>query len=96
MTGDFISAEEAHRIGLYNRLVPDGEALAEATALAARLARGPSHALAVTKRALEDEADMPLAEALDGEARAQAVCMEDPNFREAYEAFVAKRQAVFG
>jgi len=96
MTGDFISADEAHRIGLYNRLVPDGEALAEAMAFAEKLARGPSYALTVTKRALGDEADMTLVEALDAEARAQAVCMEDPNFREAYEAFVAKREAVFG
>jgi len=96
MTGDFVSAEEAYRIGLYNRLVPDGEALAEATAFAARLARGPSYALEVTKQALESEAHMTLADALDAEARAQAVCMEDPNFREAYEAFVGKRDPVFG
>ncbi len=95
MTGDFIAADEAHRIGLYNRVVPDGEALAEATTLAARLARGPSYALEVTKTALEDEAHMTLAEALDAEARAQAICMEDPNFREAYEAFVARRDPVF-
>ena len=95
LTGDFIAADEAHRIGLYNRVVPDGEALAEATTLAARLARGPSYALEVTKTALEDEAHMTLAEALDAEARAQAICMEDPNFREAYEAFVARRDPVF-
>src|SRR4030095_10229960 len=31
MTGDFITADEALRIGLYNRVVPDGEALAAAT-----------------------------------------------------------------
>ncbi len=95
MTGDFISAQEAHRIGLYNRVVPDGTALDEASALAARLAAGPSEALAVTKRALAEEAHMTLADALEAEARAQAVCMEDPNFREAYEAFVAKRPPVF-
>jgi enoyl-CoA hydratase/carnithine racemase len=96
MTGDFIDAAEAHRIGLYNRLVADGEALPAALELAARLARGPSAALEVTKRALDSEAHMTLPDALEAEARAQAICMEDPNFREAYEAFVAKRAPVFG
>lgn len=95
MTGDFIDAAEAHRIGLYNRLVADGEALSEARALAERLAAGPSGALGVTKEALNREADMELAEALEEEARAQAVCMEDPNFREAYEAFREKRPPRF-
>jgi len=95
MTGEFLDAAEAHRIGLYNRVVPDGEALPAALELAARLARGPSAALAVTKRALEEEGAMTFAEALVAEARAQAACMESPNFREAHEAFVAKRPARF-
>jgi len=95
MTGDFIEAREAHRIGLYNRLVPDGEALNEARDLAARLARGPSYALAVTKQALSSEATLGLADALQHEAEAQAICMQNPNFREAYEAFKAKRDPEF-
>jgi enoyl-CoA hydratase/carnithine racemase len=65
MTGDFVSAEEAHRIGLYNRVVPDGRALEEATALAAKLARGPSFALEITKDALNREAAMDLTSALE-------------------------------
>ena len=95
MTGEFLDAAEAYRIGLYNRVVPDGEALGGALELAERLAAGPSGALAVTKSALEQEAAMGLADALAFEARAQAACMESPNFREAYEAFVAKRSAQF-
>ncbi len=96
MTGSFLSAQGAHAIGLYNRVVPEGEALSEATAFAERLATGPSHALAVTKQSLEDEGHMTLVDALEAEAKAQAICMEDPNFREAYEAFVGKRPPVFG
>jgi enoyl-CoA hydratase/carnithine racemase len=95
MTGEFLDAGEAHRIGLYNRIVPDGEALREALELATRLACGPSAALAVTKRALEEESAIGFPDALAAEARAQAECMESPNFREAYEAFVAKRPARF-
>jgi len=95
MTGDFISAEEAHRIGLYNRVVPDGEALAAAQALAAKLSRGPSFAIEITKDALNREAHMDLASALESEAQIQAALMLHPDFREAYDAFVAKRDANF-
>ena len=95
MTGDFIDAREALRIGLYNKMVPDGEALNNAIDFAVRLAAGPPAALSVTKDALDGEACMTLADALEAEARAQALCMEDPNFREAYEAFIEKRSPVF-
>ncbi|HKK09039.1 MAG TPA: enoyl-CoA hydratase-related protein, partial [Gemmatimonadota bacterium] len=96
MTGDFIDASEAHRIGLYNRVVPEGTALEEGRALAEKLARGPSFALEVTKDALNREAVMDLDGALEAEAKVQAVCMQDPNFREAYEAFTEKRPPAFG
>ncbi len=95
MTGDFIDAARAERIGLYNRVVPVERVLEEARSFAARLARGPSFALEITKDFLEREASMDLVGALEAEAQVQAVCMQHPNFREAYEAFVAKRDARF-
>jgi enoyl-CoA hydratase/carnithine racemase len=95
MTGDFISAEEAHRIGLYNRVVPKDQVEIEARALAERLARGPSQGLAVTKKMVLSEMHMDFESALAAETEVQAVCMEDPNFREAYEAFVARREPEF-
>lgn len=95
MTGDFIEAERAREIGLYQKVVPPDRVLAEATALAERLARGPSPALAVTKRALAHESDLTLEEALAYEADVQAGLMEHPNFREAFEAFREKREPRF-
>ena len=95
MTGDFIDAKRAYEIGLYQRLVPQDRALAEATALAERLARGPSGAITATKRAIEAEFDLTFDEALLHEAEVQAGLMEHPNFREAYEAFRAKREPKF-
>jgi enoyl-CoA hydratase/carnithine racemase len=95
MTGDFIAADEAFRIGLYNRVVPDGETLSTATVLAEQLARGPRDALAITKNALEREATLDLPSALESEAQLQASLMTQADFREAYEAFVAKRAAKF-
>jgi enoyl-CoA hydratase/carnithine racemase len=95
MTGDFISADEAHRIGLYNRIVPDGEALPAARAFAEQLATGPAFALEITKDALNRETTMDLAAALEAEAQIQASLMTHPDFREAYEAFRDKRAAKF-
>jgi enoyl-CoA hydratase/carnithine racemase len=94
-TGDFISAEEAERVGLYNHVV-SAETLEEETrALAIRLARGPSFALAMTKEMLNRELNVSLDAALELEAQAQALCMQHPDYREAYEAFVEKREPNF-
>jgi len=95
LLGDFITAERAAAIGLYNRVVPAERLMAEATEVAVRLARGPSLAHGVTKQALNQEAAMDLVAAIEWEARAQAACMRHPDFREAYEAFRAKREAKF-
>lgn len=95
MTGDFIAADEAYRIGLYNRVVPDGEALAAARTTAEKLAQGPALAHQATKEALDREAHMELAAALTHEAQVQASLMTGADFREAYEAFVAKRPPRF-
>jgi enoyl-CoA hydratase/carnithine racemase len=94
-TGDFISAQEAERIGLYNRVVPGSQLEAATQDLAERLARGPGFALAKTKELLDREAHMNLEAALECEAQAQAICMQHPDYREAYEAFVAKRTPKF-
>ena len=94
-TGDFISAQRAHEMGLYQRVLPAERLLPEARAFAEQLARGPADALAVSKRALALESHMTLEEALDHEARVQAELMTHPDYREAYEAFRAKRSPTF-
>jgi enoyl-CoA hydratase/carnithine racemase len=94
-TGDFITAQEAERIGLYNKVVSDEMLQPETEALAERLARGPSFALAMTKEMLNREMDVSLETALEWEAQAQATCMQHPDYREAYEAFVEKREPRF-
>ena len=94
-TGDFISAQEAERIGLYNRVVLTDELEAETRALAERLARGPAFALAMTKEMLNRELEVGLDTALEWEAQAQALCLQHPDFRAAYEAFKEKREPDF-
>ena len=95
-TGDFISAEEAGRMGLYNRVVAAEELEAETIRWAEKLAAGPAFALGMTKASLNRELDMSLDTALEAESAAQAICMLHPDFREAYQAFTEKRSPEFG
>jgi enoyl-CoA hydratase/carnithine racemase len=94
-TGNFVSAEDAVRIGLYNKVVAAGELEAETMRWAEQLAAGPAFALSMTKTALNRELDMNLELALEAESEAQALCMLNPDFREAYEAFTEKRTPKF-
>ena len=93
--GDTIDAQEAHRIGLANRVVPADKLMEEAYALARRLREGPLYALGVTKELLNYEAHVDLETALEMEAMAQARCMETPDFIEGYKAFMEKRPLQF-
>ncbi|HEX2690144.1 MAG TPA: enoyl-CoA hydratase family protein [Kofleriaceae bacterium] len=94
--GDIIPASRALEIGLINRMVPDAAAaVAMAQEWAARLASGPAFAHAMTKQMIESEHTMALAEAIDAEAQAQALCMQHPDFAEAHEAFKARRPPRF-
>jgi enoyl-CoA hydratase/carnithine racemase len=95
MTGDFVDAREAWRIGLYNRVVADEELAAESRHWAERLARGPAFGLEVTKKMVLREAAMDLESALASEVEIQAACMEHPDFLEAYNAFREKREPRF-
>src|SRR5687768_18222972 len=94
-TGDFISAQEAERIGLYNQVVAQDSLDQACAEFASRLAAGPAFALGKTKEMLNRELDMNLESALECEAQAQSICKQHPDYREAYEAFVAKRKPKF-
>jgi enoyl-CoA hydratase/carnithine racemase len=94
--GELVDAERALAIGLVNRVLPDGpQALAFAEDWAQRLARGPAFAHTMTKQMIEQEFALPLAQAIEAEAQAQALCMAHPDFRIAHEAFKAKQAPRF-
>ncbi|MEJ7601488.1 MAG: enoyl-CoA hydratase family protein [Kofleriaceae bacterium] len=94
--GDKINAVRALEIGLINRITTSGTTcVALAQAWAARLARGPAFAHAMTKQMLESEHTMGLAEAIEAEAQAQALCMQHPDFAEAHASFKERRPARF-
>ena len=94
--GDVIDAEHAARIGLVNRIAPDGEAAVRlATDWANRLAAGPAFAHSMTKQMIESEHTMALGAAIEAEAQAQALCMQHPDFAEAHAAFKQSRPPKF-
>jgi enoyl-CoA hydratase/carnithine racemase len=95
MEGEFISAARAREIGLYNHVVPDADLMKVATEHARRLANGPTLGMAVTKRMLNAEASMSLAEAMQAEGWIQAECMAHPDYDEAHAAFLEKRAPDF-
>ncbi len=95
LTGRSMGGAEAERWGFYNRLCEPTALLQEAQAAAARFAAGPTFAYGMTKTMLNAEWNMSLAEFIEAEAQAQAVCMQTQDFRRAYDAFAAKEKPVF-
>src|SRR3712207_9168913 len=74
LLGEMVPATEAHRMGLVNRVVPPGQALSEAMALARRIAARSGVALRMGKRGFNAQAALPLAEAY---AEAGAVMVQN-------------------
>lgn len=95
MLGESVSAEQAERFGLANRVVPDELLAREGQTWLERLAAGPRMGMAMTKEALNRELSLDLASALEAEAQAQALCMGHPDFQEGYKAFAEKRPLRF-
>ena len=95
LTGTPISADEAHRIGLVNRVVPHAELLAETRALAARLARSAPIALSYIISAVNKGTEMSFADACQYEASLFGLVASTEDMREGTRAFLEKRPAEF-
>lgn len=95
-TAERIDAEEAHRIGLAERIVDDADLDAEAAALAERIAAQPPLAVRGSKRAVHAAATAAdRHEGLVAEAEAQAACLRSADMAEALGAFVEQRPPVY-
>ena len=94
-TADLLDAQEALRLGLVNKVVPDSRLEEETMALASRLARGPRIAYRYMKRNLNAAESGGLKDQLDLEAWNHTRCGETADHKEAARAFVEKREPVF-
>jgi enoyl-CoA hydratase/carnithine racemase len=92
---DTLDASQARDLGLVNRVVPDAEVDALVGEWSARLAAGPPLALAMTKSMLNASGSLSMDQALDEEARAQALNATTADAREAMRAFAEKRPPRF-
>ena len=89
LTGRGVSGEEARALGLANRLVPKGRALAEAVALAHELARLPQLCLRSDRRSAYEQWDLPLDAALRHETRLGLAVIGSGETREGARRFAA-------
>jgi len=95
MFGDTIDASTADQYGLVNKVVPHEQLLSTAQEWAARLAQGPTLALSMTKRMVNNEWNMDLVSAIEAEAQAQALLLMAEDHRIFYEAFNEKATPKF-
>jgi len=95
LSGEMIDAKEAHRIGLVNRLAPEGQAVQAAEALARTIiSRGPV-AVRLAIEAVNRGLEMTLAEGLLLEAALFGLVATSEDFKEGTRAFIEKRKARF-
>ncbi len=95
LTGDYIDAEEAFRIGLVELLVDEGEHFDKAMELAARMARWSPVALGLVKKAVRAAMELPLGDGLELEKELFLEAFASDDGREGVQAFVEKRKPVF-
>jgi enoyl-CoA hydratase len=95
LTGEPIDAREANRIGLVNKVVPDGEAVKGAEELAHKIMANAPIAVEMTKDAIETGKDLPLENAVQYSQKNCVTCFSTEDMKEGMGAFLEKRKAHF-
>jgi enoyl-CoA hydratase/carnithine racemase len=95
LTGDQVTAQEAHRLGLVNRVVPAAELMAEAKKLAAALAAKAPIAVRYILEAVHKGLEMPFPQAQIFEATLFGLVASTEDMREGTQAFLEKRKPEF-
>ncbi len=94
-SGEMIDADEAQRLGLFNRVVPHDRLDEETLAFARMLAAKPPIALALAKQAVYQSEQQPLDEMLQLELNHQMLCFQSEDAKEGLQAFLEKRPPSF-
>lgn len=88
-----ISAQEAYRIGLVNKVVPLSQLMAEAEALAKKMLSRPLSSIKLVKMALTKAQDLPLKEGLEIEQWYSSISVQSEAFQSFYQKFLARKKA---
>lgn len=94
-TGEHISAEEALRIGLVNRVVPKGEGLEAGLKLAKKICRNAPTAVRNIKKAVDEGLELPFDKAIEREAELFQELFLTEDVKEGVQAFLEKRRPEF-
>ncbi|WP_251553664.1 enoyl-CoA hydratase [Neobacillus muris] len=94
-TGEPITAQEAERIGLVNKVVPTGEGMAEALAMARKMAGYSLQALSRIKKAVDEGSNLEFSKGIEREAELFAEVFLTEDVKEGVQAFIEKRKPVF-
>jgi enoyl-CoA hydratase/carnithine racemase len=92
---DNLGAADAERVGMVNRVVPDGELLSTCQALAERIAALPPLAMRAAREAIDGAASLPLDKAVRLAAQLQLACFRSSDRDEALAAFTERRAGVY-
>jgi enoyl-CoA hydratase/carnithine racemase len=95
LTGDMITAQEAYRLGLVNKVVPAGAVLKEARGLARKIVSKSKFPIAGALRAISGGLQVAIEEGLKIEADQFVSLADTEDIREGVSAFLEKRQAQF-
>lgn len=95
LTGDELTSKDAERLGLVMKVVPSEQLMPTTRELAAKLARGPTKAIGLTKRALNKSIISDLETILEYESYLQEIAGATTDHIEAVRAFFEKRKPVF-
>ncbi|MBI4387768.1 MAG: enoyl-CoA hydratase [Candidatus Omnitrophica bacterium] len=95
LTGDMITAQEAFRIGLVNRVVPDNEVLKQTVALAKKIASKSAQAVQLIQEAISEGMKKSLEEGLAQEGKLFGKVCKTSDKKEGVRAFLEKRQPKF-
>lgn len=95
LTGDALSAQEAYRLNLVNKVVPGGEVLKTAKDLAKKIASKGGMAVSAALEAIRKSGELPLDDGLGLEAGKFGALAETEDMKEGVGAFLQKRQPVF-